>query len=81
MDGRSPTTVVGDPRDRRVEGPVELEDSWAVAVASERSRVPRREAVARDAEKLAGHDVGEDDVGPRELVHPAARSDLAAELA
>ena len=68
------------PRNRAVESPVELEDPRAVPVPAKRTGVVRRKAIAGDPEQLSRDDVGEDDIGARQLVDRARGVNLAAEL-
>ena len=77
---RRALAIGGRPGDRAVEGPVELEDSRAVPVPAERTGVVGRKAIAGDSAQLARDDVGEDDIGARQVVDRARGVNLAAEL-
>ena len=81
MHGAGAGNLRRAPRDRAVEGPVELEDTWPVAVASEPSRVPVGQAVAGQPQELTRGHVEQRGAGVCDLVerlHPSAGMDLAA---
>ena len=79
VHGRRAPAIGRRPGDRAVECPVELEDSRAVPVPASACVVGRK-AIARDAEQLSRDDVGEDDIGARQLVDRARGVNLTAEL-
>ena len=81
MDGSSERALGRTPRDRAVEGPVELERARSVAIGEQPTAIRVRQALAADPCELARRDVGEDEVGARELVDRARDVNRAAELA
>ena len=60
VDGAGPPHVLGAPRDRTVERPVELERRRAVPVAAQQRAVPAAEGVAAQRRERVRHHVGHD---------------------
>ncbi len=82
VDRGCPPGPVGGPRDRAIEGPIDLEDAGAIAEPLVCASGPRRQPVARDRQRGARRHVEEDDPARwqvRECRHLMIGLDLAAE--
>src|SRR5207253_2950463 len=67
--GQRARALLGAPRDRTVQRPIDLEHTGAVAEALQLAHVARRQGITRDRGELARRDIEDDGAQRREIAH------------